>query len=136
MRSLLFFECSSRSPFQNGVPLAFFERPARPRLEPDAFGFGFALAFGLELALPLALAGYPLIVKAFQTLTSDDIGVKRVMGIVPLPGLCQWLTNERSWERVNENATDWHDEAYSWQAQRSAVEAHARRCGCCSMDWQ
>ena len=78
-------------------------------------------------ALPLALAGYPLIVKAFQTLTSDDIGVKRVMGIVPLPGLCQWLTNERSWERVNENATDWHDEAYSWQAQRSAVEAVA--CG-------
>ena len=86
-------------------------------------------------ALPLALAGYPLISKSLETLVSEDIGVKRVMGIVPLPGLCQWLVNERSWERVSADdaMSAWKDEAFPWQVQRAAVEAIARgepRAGC------
>lgn len=52
--------------------------------------------------------------------------MKRVMGIVPLPGLCQWLISERCWERVDEHATEWHDEAHEWSMQREAVEAVAR----------
>ena len=48
------------------------------------------------------------------------------MGIAPLPGFCKWLVEEGSWRRVDESATDWHDDAHSWQAQREAVQAVAR----------
>ena len=91
---------------------------------PDGFKTALIHSLQCDPALPLALAQYPLVTKAMETLTSEDIGVKRVLGIVPLPGLCAWLVNERAWERVVEGA--WHDEAHTWEAQRAAVEAVAR----------
>lgn len=61
-----------------------------------------ALLFSLQSdpALPLALAGYPLIEKARDTLTAPTVGVQRLLGIAALPGLCQWICDERAWERI------------------------------------
>ena len=52
-----------------------------------------ALLFSLQCdpAVPLALAAYPLVEHARAVLTSDAVGVERILGIAALPGLCQWM---------------------------------------------
>lgn len=115
-----------------GVDIGFLKATIWPE-GPDGFRTALLHSLHCDPAIPTCLAGYPLITKARETLVSEDIGVKRVLGIVPLPGLCQWLTEERSWERVDADATAWRTEAQPWALQREAVEAIARgqpRAGC------
>ena len=52
-------------------------------------GLKTALLFSLQSdpALPLSLAALPLVHHAKGKLTSDEVGVQRVMGIAALPGL-------------------------------------------------
>ena len=67
------------------VDLGFLKATIWPK-GPDGFKTALIHSVHCDPALPLALVAYPLIAKAFETLTSGDIGVQRVMGIVPLPG--------------------------------------------------
>ena len=55
-------------------------------------GLKTALLFSLQSdpALPLSLAALPLVHHAKAKLTSAELGVRRVMGIAALPGLCEW----------------------------------------------
>ena len=85
-------------------------------------GIKTALLFSLQSdpALPLGLAAYPLIAHARKLLTSKDIGVERVLAIAALPGLCQWIKEERAWERIDEKNHGSNE--YHWVQQRAAVE--------------
>ena len=105
----------------DGVDLGLMRGAVWPE-GPD--GLKTALLFSLHCdpALPLALAALPLVHHARQTLTSEEIGVQRVMGIAALPGLCQWMVDERAWERV---LVETYAPQPSQKEQRDAVEAIA-----------
>ena len=87
-------------------------------------GIKTALLFSLQNdpALPLGLAAYPLIEHARKLLSSESIGVERILGVAALPGLCQWISDERAWERIEEKADEEGGEQFSLAQQRSAVE--------------
>lgn len=78
-------------------------------------------------ALPLGLAAYPLIEYARRELTSNAIGAERCLGVAALPGLCQWMRDERAWERIDEtwNTGGPGADGSFWIQQRAAVEAVA-----------
>ena len=86
-------------------------------------GIKTALLFSLQNdpALPLGLAAYPLIDHARKSLSSEGIGVERILGVAALPGLCQWIADERAWERIEEKS-DTEGGQFSLTQQRSAVE--------------
>ena len=83
---------------------------------------GLLFSLQNDPALPLGLAALPLVHRAKQTQTSDDIGVQRVMGIAALPGLCQWMADELAWERILPQS---HGPCPSQREQRDAVQAIA-----------
>lgn len=90
-------------------------------------GFKTAVLSGMHCdpALPLGLAAYPLIQQARSELTKDAVGVQRIMSIASLPGLCPWMIEERSWEKIDDIENIQGGE-YSLEEQRAAVEAIAR----------
>ena len=81
----------------DGVDLGLLRAAIWPE-GPD--GLKTALLFSMQSdpALPLGLAALPLVHHAKKKLTADEIGVQRVMAIAGLPGLSQWVQDERAWE--------------------------------------
>ena len=105
-----------------GVDLALLRASIWPE-GPDSVKTALFFALQSDPAIPLALAAYPLVDYAGRALTSEDIGVERVLGAAALPGLCQWIVDEEAWRRIDESTYvgDVH-----WVQARSAVEAIAK----------
>ena len=108
----------------DGVDLALLRASIWPE-GPDSVKTALIFSLQSDPGLPLALAAYPLVEHARKELTSEDVGVERILGVAALPGLCQWMVENKAWERINETTDLGHIDVH-WIAARSACEAVAR----------